>query len=175
MADAPKPESKQTAKSSTSRRDFIRASSAIVAGGAAATTGISVARGAHAFGSDTIKIGLVGCGGRGTGAAVQAMNTGGGDVKLVAMADAFGDRLKTSLRTVKGKHPEKTDVKPENQFIGFDGYKQVLDSDIDMVLLATPPGFRPQQFEYAVSKNKHVFMEKPVATDAPGVRRVLAA
>ena len=165
---------KQTkASHSANRRDFIKASSAVVAG--AAATGVSIARGANAFGSDTIKIGLVGCGGRGSGAAVQAMNTTGGGVKLLAMGDVFGDRLQTSLRICKSRHSEKVDVPKDRQFVGFDAYKAVLDQDIDMVLLATPPGFRPLHFEQAVKAGKHVFMEKPVAVDAPGVRRVLKA
>lgn len=164
----------QPPRDGSSRRDFIRTSSMLVAGGAALGS-LGIARSAHAFGSDTIKIGLVGCGGRGTGAATQAMNTSGGEVQLVAMADAFADRLQGSYRAVKGQHGDKVQVPKERQFVGFDGYKQVLDSDIDLVILATPPGFRPLHFEAAVKAGKHVFMEKPVAVDAPGVRRVLKA
>ena len=103
------------------------------------------------------------------------MNTTGGEVKLVAMADVFGDRLQASYRSIKGKHGDKVEVPNERRFVGLDAYKNVLDSDIDLVILATPPGFRPQHFEAAINANKHVFMEKPVAVDAPGVRRVLAA
>ncbi len=159
----------------TSRRNFIKAgSSLLVAGGIVGST-LSVARAAHSFGSDTIKIGLVGCGGRGTGAATQAMNTSGGEVRLMAMGDVFADRLQTAYRSIKSKHNEKVDVPKERQFVGFDAYKQVLESDIDLVILATPPGFRPLHVEAAVNAGKHVFMEKPVATDAPGVRRVLSA
>lgn len=172
------PESKESTPSGTSRRDFIKRSSLLMAGGAVAgavTSQLDIARAAHAFGSDTIKVGLVGCGGRGTGAAIQAMNTTGGEVKLIAMADAFGDAIQRSLRGIKSQHPEKVDVPTDRQFTGFDAFRQVLESDIDMVLLATPPGFRPLHFEAAVQAGKHVFMEKPVAVDAPGVRRVLAA
>jgi predicted dehydrogenase len=151
----------------------MKTSSIIVAGGAAANT-LSVARGAHAFGTDTIKVGLIGCGGRGTGATIQALNTKG-EVNLVAMADAFGDRLQSSFRSIQSKHGAKVDVPEDRRFVGFDAYKQVLQADIDMVILATPPGFRPLHFEAAVKAGKHVFMEKPVAVDAPGVRRVLAA
>ncbi|MEQ8786615.1 MAG: Gfo/Idh/MocA family oxidoreductase [Pirellulaceae bacterium] len=158
----------------TSRRDFIKTgSSLLVAGGVVAST-LPVARAAHAFGSDTIKIGLVGCGGRGTGAAVQAMNTEG-SVKLVAMGDVFPDRLQTAYRSAKSRHGDSVDVPRERQFVGFDAYKRVLETDIDLVILATPPGFRPLHFEAAVKAGKHVFAEKPVATDAPGVRRFLAA
>ena len=176
-------DSKNTEKiDNTSRRDFIKKSSMLVAGGAVVGGNLNIARAAHAFGSDTIKIGLVGCGGRGTGAAVQALNTmkktdinPNGEVKLVAMGDAFADRLQTCYRTVKGQHGNYADVPKDRQFVGFDAYKNVIDSDIDLVILATSPGFRPLHFEYAVNAGKNVFMEKPVATDAAGVRRVLAA
>ena len=156
-----------------SRRDFIKKSSILVAG-AGVSGSLSVARSAHAQGSDEIKFGLVGCGGRGTKAAVQVMNTKG-PTRLVAMADVFPDRLQASLRGIKGEHADKVDVPPERQFVGFDGYKQVLDEDIDIVLLTTPPHFRPMHFEAAVAAGKHVFFEKPLAVDAPGVRRILAA
>ncbi len=162
----------------TSRRDFIKRSSLLVAGGAVAgavTQQLSIARAAHAYGSDMIKIGLVGCGGRGTGAAIQALNTSGGELKLVAMADAFPDAVQRAYRSIKGQHADKLDVPKERQFAGFDAFQKVLESDVDVVILATPPGFRPQHFEAAVKAGKHVFMEKPVAVDAPGVRRVLAA
>nr|WP_246146847.1 Gfo/Idh/MocA family oxidoreductase [Rubripirellula lacrimiformis] len=157
-----------------SRRNFIKGGSMMLAGGAIVGTNLAVARGAHAYGSDTIRIGLVGCGGRGTGAAIQAMNTTGGNTKLVAMADVFENSIQTAYRTIKGKHPDKVAV-DDARFVGLDAYKQVLQTDCDFVILATPPGFRPIQFEAAVEAGKHIFMEKPVATDAPGVRRVLAA
>lgn len=160
-------------KNVPSRRDFMKRSSLLVAGGAV-TSNLSVTQSAHAAGSDVIKIGLVGCGGRGTGAAVQAMNTDG-QVQLVAMADAFGDRVQASYRTIKGHHPDKVDVPEERQFSGFNAYQGVLEADLDLVILATPPGFRPLHLEAAVNAGKHVFMEKPVAVDAPGVRRVLEA
>ena len=157
----------------SSRRKFIKNSSLLVAGGAVAGQ-LSFANTAHAFGSDEIKIGLIGCGGRGTGAASQAMNTEGA-TKLVAMADAFGDRLQQSLRGLKGEHKEKVDVPADRQFVGFDAFKHVLESDADLVILATPPGFRPLHLESAINAGKHVFMEKPVAVDAAGVRKVLKA
>ena len=162
-------------KSDASRRDFIRKSSMMVAGGAIVGGALNMARAAHSFGSDTIKIGLIGCGGRGTQAAVQAMNTEGGEVKLVALGDVFADRVTSAYRGAKGAHPSKVDVPADRQFSGFDAYKKVLECDIDLVILATPPGFRPLHFEAAVAANKHVFMEKPVASDAPGVRKVLEA
>jgi hypothetical protein len=164
-----------------SRRDFIKASSLLVAGGAVGG-GLTVAGAAHAYGSDEIRIGLVGCGGRGTGAVQQALNTAkdsairpNGPVKLVAMADVFSDRLQSAYRSLKGQHADLVDVPPERQFSGLDAYRQVLECDLDLVILATPPGFRPLHFEAAVNAGKHVFMEKPLATDPPGVRRLLAA
>ena len=163
-----------------SRRDFIK-TSWLVAGGAV-VGGLSLARSAHAFGSDEIKIGLIGCGARGAGAAVQALNTVGneqlqpnGRVTLIALGDAFEDRVQASYRTLKGHHRDLVDVPRERQFVGLDAYQRVLETDLDLVILATPPGFRPLQFEAAVNAGKHVFMEKPLATDALGIRRVLAA
>ena len=168
--------SKQNSKNT--RREFLKNGSKIAAAGAAAgviTPKLSIAKSAHAYGSDTIKIGLVGCGGRGTGASIQAMNTESGNVELVAMADAFQNRLDSSLKTCQNNHKDKVRVPKDKQFVGFDGYKKVLESDADMVILATPPGFRPLHFEKAIEAGKHVFMEKPVGVDAPGIRRVLRA
>jgi myo-inositol 2-dehydrogenase/D-chiro-inositol 1-dehydrogenase len=157
----------------SSRRTFLKTSSLLVAGSAVAGQ-LNVARGAHAYGSDTIKIGLIGCGGRGTGAADQAMNTEG-SVKIVAMGDVFADRVQAAYRGLKSKHGDKVDVAKDKMFDGLDNYKKVLETDCDLVILATPPGFRPQHIEAAVAAGKHIFAEKPVATDAPGVRKVLAA
>jgi predicted dehydrogenase len=159
----------------TNRRDFLK-SSTVAAVGAGLAGGLSIARSAHAAGSDQIKIGLVGCGGRGTGAAAQALHTEG-DVKLVAMGDAFQDRLDSSLKELEKDDQIKgrIDVPAERRFVGFDAYKNVLDAGIDLVILATPPGFRPLHFAAAIDAGKHVFMEKPVAVDAPGVRAVLEA
>jgi len=119
-------------------------------------------------------VALIGCGGRGTGAAAQALSTNG-KVKLVAMADAFRDRLEGCLAELKKEHSDRVDVPEARRFLGFDAYKKAIDCDVDVVILTTQPGFRPGHFEYAVSKGRHVFMEKPVAVDGPGVRRVLAA
>ena len=169
-----RPTENKTTKSNSgsNRRDFIKKSSLLVAGGAALANA-TVAQGAHAYGSDEIKIGLIGCGGRGTGATVQALNTSGGGLKLVAMGDAFSDRLQGAYRSINGQHKDKVDVPKERQFIGFDAYKNVLESDIDLVILATPPGFRPLHFEAAVNAGKHVFMEKPVCVDGAGARKVI--
>lgn len=158
-----------------SRRDFLKGSSAALVGGALASS-LSIARSAHAAGDDEIKIALIGCGGRGTGAANQALSTSG-KVKLIAMGDVFKDRLDGSYNTLlkQGNLKDKMDVPEERRFVGFDAFQKVLEAGPDLVILATPPGFRPIHFEAAVKAGKHVFMEKPVATDAPGVRRVLAA
>ncbi|MBM3877255.1 MAG: Gfo/Idh/MocA family oxidoreductase [Verrucomicrobia bacterium] len=159
--------------STVTRRDFFATSSKLAAGAAAITT-LPVTPFAHAASpGDTIRVALVGCGGRGTGAADHAMMTGEG-VKLVAMGDVHKDRLDRSLATLAGKHKDKVDVKTARQFLGFESYKEAIAS-ADVVILATPPGFRPMMFEEAVRQGKHVFMEKPVAVDGPGVRRVLAA
>jgi myo-inositol 2-dehydrogenase/D-chiro-inositol 1-dehydrogenase len=158
-------------KVNPTRRNFLKASSAAVAGSALAG---SFARTAHAAGSDEIKFCVVGCGGRGTGAASNIMNTKG-NVKMVAVADAFQPKAAGIVDKLAKKYGDKVAVSPDNVFSGLDAYKKAIDSDCDLVVIATPPGFRPQQFEYAVARDKHVFMEKPVATDAPGIRRVLAA
>ncbi|QEG40239.1 Gfo/Idh/MocA family protein [Roseimaritima ulvae] len=166
-------DSSSDATAEPSRRKFIKGSSMLLAGGAIAAHNTSVARGAHAYGSDRIKIGLVGCGGRGRGAAIQALNTDGGEVRLVAMADAFDYQLEDALKTIQGQHPDKVEVSKDNQFTGLEAYQGVMASDCDLVILATPPGFRPLHFDTAINAGKHVFMEKPVATDVAGVRRVL--
>ena len=154
-----------------SRRTFVKSSSLAAAGAAVAG---SIARTAHAAGSDEIKFVLIGCGGRGSGAADQIMNTKG-NTKLVAVADAFGNKAKGTVEKLKRRHGEKVAVADDAVFFGLDAYKKAIDVECDLVVIATPPGFKPQQFEYAVGKGKHVFMEKPVAVDAPGVRRVLKA
>ena len=123
--------------------------------------------------SDVIRIGLIGAGGRGTGALQQTLSVPGSNVKLTAVADAFDDRIKGALKAVENM-PEKLDCPEERQFKGLDGYKQVLDH-CDLVILATPPGFRPFHFEAAVNAGKHVFMEKPVCVDAFGAQLCLAA
>jgi predicted dehydrogenase len=128
--------------------------------------------GFHNSVADEIKVAVVGCGGRGSGAATQALKTKS-NVKLVAMCDAFQDRLDKSLKDIKDAvGMDRVDVPKERQFVGFDGYKKAIDL-CDVVILATPPAFRPMHFADAIAKDKHVFMEKPVATDAAGVRQVL--
>jgi myo-inositol 2-dehydrogenase/D-chiro-inositol 1-dehydrogenase len=161
------------APASLTRRSFLQTSSKALAAGALAGA-LPVERFAlGASPGDTLRIALVGCGGRGSGAADQALKTGPG-VKLVAMADVFKDRLDISLKSIAEQNTDKVEVPDDNKFIGFDAYKKAIALS-DVVIIATPPGFRPMLFEEAVRQGKHIFAEKPVATDAPGVRRFLAA
>lgn len=156
---------------STSRRRFLQTSAAALGTGLAVGQGF--ARSAHAAGSDTLKIGLVGCGGRGAGAVANALEADK-NTKLVAMGDAFGDVIGNRLELLKKKYADRIDVTPERCFGGFDAYQKVLGSGVDVVILATPPHFRPQHLKACVEADKHVFVEKPVAVDAPGVRSILA-
>jgi predicted dehydrogenase len=158
---------------STSRRHFLRQSSGVLAGAALASA-INVR--ARAGESNTIKIALVGCGGRGTGAAENALSTQG-PTQLVAMADAFDDRLQASLRNLTKRFPKQVHVPKDRQFLGLDGFRKAIDAIAPggVALLATPPAFRPIHVEYAVAKSCNVFMEKAFAVDAPGVRRILKA
>lgn len=156
-----------------SRRRFLQTSGKLLAG----TTLLSaLSTRVYAGEDNTIKLALIGCGGRGTGAAANALTTQG-PTKLVAMADVFADRLAASLNSLAGRFGPQVDVPPERRFIGMDGYQKAIDvlDEGDVVLLATPPAFRPIHLEYAVAKGRHVFMEKSFAVDAPGVRRVLKA
>lgn len=165
------------------RRDCLKSGS-LTAGGLLIAS--SVATKAYAAASSEIKVALIGCGNRGSGAAAQALSVGP-HVKLWAMADAFGDRLESSLDVLKlgtakkydreatGSLEPQIDVPPERRFVGLSAYRQAIDSGADVVIITGPPGFRPLHFEYAVNAGKHVFMEKPLATDGAGVRRVLAA
>jgi predicted dehydrogenase len=139
----------------------------------------------HLRDDETIKVALVGCGSRGTGAASQALRTKG-PIKLWAMADLFSDRLESSLASLtKGEEASydreahaglqtQIDVPPERRFVGFDAYRQAISSGVDLVILASPPHFRPMHYAYAVEQGKHLFMEKPLAIDAAGVRQILA-
>lgn len=168
-------QNQQARREIPSRRAFLKTSTAAVVGGSLIGS-LGVARSAHAGSDETIKIGLIGCGGRGTGAIRDAMSTEH-KVKLVAMGDAFEDRLNGSLSNIQkeGNFAAKIDVPKDRQFVGFDAYQKVLEAGVDLVILATPPGFRPIHFAAAVDAGKHIFMEKPVAVDAPGVRAVLEA
>ena len=157
----------------SSRRHFMKASTAALGG--TLLHRLPVEAGAYVTGSDTLKVALIGCGNRGAGAAAQALSTSK-DVTLVAMADAFRDRLDETYSNLKkiDDIKERVAVPEEHKFTGFDAYKNAI-ALADVVLLATPPAFRPMHFEEAVRAGKHVFMEKPLASDAPGIRQVLAA
>lgn len=158
----------------TTRRKFLE-TTARVAGTGALLSALPISMSAFVGGAAEIKVALVGCGGRGTGAASQAIEADP-DVRLVAMADVFADRLEESFKGLSAKYGEQGKVKVTEaaKFTSFDGYKKAIDM-ADVVILTTPPGFRPQHFEYAVQQGKHVFMEKPVATDVVGIKRVLEA
>src|SRR5262245_15049968 len=153
------------------RREFIKTSAA-----AALAAPFILAGSARAQSSpgETLRVGLVGCGGRGSGAAAQALSADK-NVVLTAVGDAFEDQLHRALPGLRKTHPEKVKVEPDHCFTGFDAYQKVINSGVDVVILATPPGFRPMHIKAAIDAGKHVFAEKPVAVDAPGVRAVLAA
>jgi myo-inositol 2-dehydrogenase / D-chiro-inositol 1-dehydrogenase len=158
----------------SSRRAFLKKSSAALS--AVAVSSLDISRFAHAAGSDELRLSLIGCGGRGTGAAANALNNAvHPNIKLVAMADAFSENLNRSYQTLQNQFKGQVAVPGDQRFVGLDAYKQAIECEADIVLLCTPPGFRPAQFEAAVKAGKHVFMEKPVAVDAPGYRRVRAA
>lgn len=154
-----------------SRREFLKTGTAVAAG-------LSFVPYAHAAGSDAIKVGVVGCGGRGSGAAEDICNASGTsyNIKLHALGDVFADHLKNCKdRLTKSEAcKEKLDVSDDRCFVGFDAYQKVIDC-CDLVILATPPGFRPQHIEATIKAGKQLFTEKPVAVDAPGIRKVLAA
>ncbi len=160
-------------RTSPSRRDFLKKSGVVLAGTALA--GVAVPH-VHAGEDNTIKIALIGCGGRGTGAMFEALSTKG-PTKLWAMADVFENRLLPSLEAASKQFGKQVEVPKERQFIGMDGYRKAIDSlePGSVAILTTPPAFRPMHLEYAVQKGMNVFMEKSFAVDAPGVRRVLKA
>jgi myo-inositol 2-dehydrogenase / D-chiro-inositol 1-dehydrogenase len=152
------------------RREFIKTT-------AAASLAAAMPRlpGAYAQGSDTIRVGVVGCGGRGTGAAIDCLNAAPG-VEVVAMFDLFMDRIESSLKAIQEKHPDKVKVTPARMFTGFDGFKRLSAlPEVDLIIMAAPPGFRPMQLKAAIEGGKNVFMEKPVAVDPVGIRSVIAS
>lgn len=177
--------SESSSTSGVNRRDFVRVAAGVAAAGALvgcrSSGGLAGAeRPLSAPGpiippDRTLRVGLIGCGGRGTGAAVQALRADK-NVKLVAMGDVFADRLKSSYDGIvkeMEEEPAKVEVPPERRFVGFDAYEKVIASDVDVVLLTSYPQFRPAHLRAAVAAGKHVFAEKPLAVDAPGVRSVM--
>lgn len=157
----------------SSRREFLKSSAA-----AGAFASLGLVPKVHAAGDDVIKVGVIGCGGRGTGAAENICEAAGTshNIKIHALADVFEDRVKRCLHQLQNndKSQEKLDVSEDRCFTGFDAFQKVIDCT-DLVILATPPGFRPQHLEAAIKAGKHIFTEKPVAVDGPGIRKVLAA
>jgi predicted dehydrogenase len=167
MPQQPSPQAEQP-----SRRSFLKTSVATVAGAGLAST-LSLAPSVHAGGGDVIRVGLIGCGGRGRGAADQAVHAGD-NIRLTALGDAFADHLDEARKILGDSLGDRYAVKDDHCFTGFDAYKKVLATDVDVVLLTTPPHFRPEHLRAAVEAGKHVFAEKPIAVDGPGVRSVLA-
>ncbi len=168
-----------TSPDTLTRRAFLRNSAATLGAGGAAATGLTTAMfpapgRIHAQGSGTIRVGLVGCGGRGSGAARDAV-TGSAGIRLVAMGDLMPDRLASARRRLAEELGQAYAVDDDHAFTGFDAYRGVIESDIDLVIFATPPFFRPLHLAAAVEAGRHVFMEKPVAVDPAGVRSVLAS
>jgi predicted dehydrogenase len=169
------PQKSSSAKANqTSRREFFEWSGKVAA--ASALAGVAIPR-VHAAEDNTIRLALIGCGGRGSGAAANAFEATGGPVKMIAMADIFENRLKTSHANLSKQYPNQMDVPKDRQFIGFDAYKKAIDclKPGDVAMLCGYAGFRPVQLEYAVQKGINVFMEKSFATDPPQVRRVIKA
>ncbi|NLI99653.1 MAG: Gfo/Idh/MocA family oxidoreductase [Bacteroidales bacterium] len=160
---------------SYSRRQFLKTAGIVTIGSMATKNSVWGAQSPRMFNnSNTLRVGLIGCGGRGTGAAEEALNADP-NVVLYAMADAFSDRLESSYNSLKGKLNDKVQVSDNNKFVGLDAYQRLLETDVDVVLLAAPSAFRPQHLEAAVNAGKHIFCEKPFAVDAPGLRKVMAA
>src|SRR3954470_13685286 len=160
-------------QSNSSRRDFLKTSGVALSAGALAGATIPAV---HAAQDSTVQIALVGCGGRGTGAAQNALSVQNGPIKLVAMADVFDVRVKTSHKALADKFEGQVDVPNDRKFISFDGYKSAIDClrPGDVAIFATPPAFRWVHFKYAIEKGVNVFMEKPVTVDGPSTRKILA-
>jgi len=155
------------------RRESLKTAGVVAAASAAAALNAPLV---HAAGSDEIKVALIGCGGRGTGAALNALETKSGPIKLVAMADVFQDRLEGSLKSIQSAKPAQVEVPEGRRFISFDGYKQAMDQlkPGDVVICATPPAFRWVHFKYAIDKGLHMFMEKPLTVDGPTTKKMFA-
>jgi len=163
---------KNSTQTSTTRREFIKTTGKIAA--ASALANVAIPR-VHAAGSDLIQVALIGSGGRGAGAAANALSVKRGPIKLVAIADIFEDRLKKSLNSLEQKFPGQVEVPPDRRFTGFDAYKKAMDclKPGDIAIFATPPAFRWVHFTLAIEKGLNVFMEKPVTVDGPTSKRML--
>ena len=160
-------------QSGSTRRDFLKTTTAAAVG--SGLTGWGVIPGAHAQGSDEIRIGLIGAGGRGSGAVADVFKGHETGVRLVAVADMFGDRTEQAVKRLSQQYGARAAVKPEHVFTGFDGYQKVIAvPEVNYIIIATPPGFRPTHLEAAIKAGKHIFTEKPVAVDGPGIRKVMA-
>ncbi|MBD1422728.1 Gfo/Idh/MocA family protein [Sphingobacterium chuzhouense] len=157
-----------------SRRQFLQLAGMTAASGILATNQVFGSERIWKNNSNTLKIGLVGCGGRGTAAAVEAL-LADPNVILTAMADAFDDHLEKSYRTLQEKMGDKVQVSQDHKYVGLDAYQKLINADVDVVLLAAPPAFRPAHLEAAVNAGKHIFCEKPFAVDGPGLRSVIAS
>ncbi len=162
----------ESSNSLTTRREFIKTTGRIAA--VSALAGVALPK-VHAAGSDLIQVALIGCGGRGTGAAANALNAKGGPLKLVAMADVFQDRLNSSYETITKQCGDRVDAPPERRFIGFDAYQKAMNclKPGDIAIFTTPLAFRWVHFTYAIQKGLNVFMEKPLTADGPSSRRML--
>ncbi|WP_298865624.1 Gfo/Idh/MocA family oxidoreductase [uncultured Gimesia sp.] len=161
-----------TRDSEKTRREFLHSSTSVAAGGVLASQIGFPALVSGAGQSQTLKVGLIGCGGRGSGAALNALKADS-NIELSAMGDLFKNNLESSLSSLQKEIPDKIKVPSHQQFVGFDAYQQVINSDVDIVLLATPPGFRPLHLKAAIEGGKHAFVEITAAIDGPGVRSVL--
>ncbi len=162
----------QTRQVPTSRREFLKNTGRFAA--ASALAGVVIPH-VHAAGDSTLQVALIGCGGRGTGAAGQALSTKGGPISLAAMADVFENRLASSYQNLKKQFGDRVDVPEDKRFVGFDGYRKAMDclKPGDIAILATPPAFRWVHFTYAIEKGLNVFMEKPITVDGPTSKRML--
>src|SRR5690606_29797021 len=154
------------------RRDFIK-NSGLIVGSAAIASPLLGAEG-EINSNKKIRVGLIGCGGRGTGAIFQALEADP-QVYVTALADVFEDNLQNTLSVLKAKYGERIEVTEKSSYLGFDAYAKLIKSNVDVVLLCTPPNFRPAHLTLAVKEGKHVFCEKPVAIDIPGLHEVEAA
>ncbi len=152
-----------------SRREFLKTSATA---GAVLASGIGLARSVHAAGSDQIKVALIGCGGRGTGAAENCLEADPA-IRIVAVADAFENRAQGAAKRLREQFRDRAEISPEHVFVGLDAYQKAIDAGIDMVVTATPPGFRPMVYAAAIKAGKHIFMEKPCCVDGAGFRSLM--